>query len=70
VAGELVRGLWASVAGYAVAPLQDLLGLGPEARMNFPGTLGGNNWVWRTSEDVLTDAFRDRLRELNYVYQR
>jgi 4-alpha-glucanotransferase len=70
VAGELVRGLWASVAGYAVAPLQDLLGLGPETRMNFPGKLGGNNWVWRTSDDALTDALRDRLIELNFIYQR
>jgi 4-alpha-glucanotransferase len=70
VPGELVRGLWSSVAGYAVAPLQDLLGLGTEARMNFPGTLGGNNWAWRVNDGVLTDALRDRLRELNYMYQR
>jgi len=70
VAGELVRGLWSSVASYAVAPLQDLLGLGTEARMNFPGTLGGNNWCWRFGDDVLTGTLRDRLWELNFVYQR
>jgi 4-alpha-glucanotransferase len=70
VAAEMVRGVWSSVAAWAIAPLQDLLGLGPEARMNFPGTLGGNNWAWRMDADVLDDSMRDRLRDLNYLYQR
>jgi 4-alpha-glucanotransferase len=70
VAAEMVRRLWASVAGYAVAPLQDLLALDTEARMNFPGTLGGDNWAWRMDKAALSDTLRDMLRELNYVYQR
>ncbi len=43
-----------------VVPLQDLLGLGSEARMNTPGVAGGN-WQWRFSWDQLTDAIRDRF---------
>ena len=37
---------WGSVAETAIAPMQDFLNLGSEARMNFPGTVGGN-WLWR-----------------------
>ena len=68
-ARELTRAAWASVAVYAVVPMQDLLGLGTEARMNFPSTLGGN-WAWRLSGDELSMALQGRLRELNYLYSR
>ncbi|MGB7872838.1 MAG: 4-alpha-glucanotransferase [Anaerolineales bacterium] len=68
-AWELMRAGWASVAVYAIAPMQDLLGLGTEARMNFPSKLGGN-WSWRLSEDELNQELQDRLRELNYLYRR
>jgi 4-alpha-glucanotransferase len=68
-AWDLIRGVWGSVAAYAVAPLQDFLDLGTEARMNFPGKPGGN-WAWRVEEGALDDALRDRIRELNYLYQR
>jgi 4-alpha-glucanotransferase len=68
-AWELVRAAWASVAVYAIAPMQDLLGLGTEARMNFPSTLGGN-WIWRLSADELSQELQGRLRELNYLYLR
>ena len=68
-AWELVRAAWASVAVYAIAPLQDLLGLGTEARMNYPSKLGGN-WRWRFETSALTGDLRDRLGELNYLYQR
>jgi len=43
-----------------VTPLQDLLGLGSEARMNTPGVAGGN-WQWRFTWDQLTDEIRDRF---------
>ncbi len=66
---ELARAAWASVAVYAIAPMQDLLGLGTEARMNFPSTLGGN-WSWRLDDSALTDELGGRLRELNYLYRR
>ena len=68
-AWELVRAGWASVAVYALAPMQDLLGLGTEARMNFPSTLGGN-WSWRLLPDELSRELQERVRELNYLYRR
>ena len=49
----MIRSLWASVANAVVAPMQDLLSLGTEARMNFPGKPGGN-WTWRVLDDQLT----------------
>jgi 4-alpha-glucanotransferase len=66
---EMIRLAWASVADLAVAPLQDVLDLGTEARMNFPGTLGGN-WKWRFRAEQLTAAAGQQLRELTDVYQR
>ena len=68
-AWELTRAAWASVAVYAMVPMQDLLGLGTEARMNFPSTLGGN-WSWRLSRDEMSGELQGRLRELNYLYRR
>ena len=68
-AWEMTRAVWASVAVYAIAPLQDLLNLGTEARMNFPSTLGGN-WSWRLRASELTDELRGKLGELNYLYRR
>lgn len=68
-AWELTRAAWASVAVYAIAPLQDLLNLGTEARMNFPSTLGGN-WSWRILEGGLNMELQGRLHELNYLYKR
>src|SRR5262249_55804834 len=63
VAWELIRLAWLSPAALAVAPLQDLLNLGSEARMNRPGKAEGN-WGWRfTEEDLSSPAFQ-RLREL------
>src|SRR5215213_484378 len=68
-AWDLIRGVWSSVAAYAVAPMQDLLSLRTEARMNFPSRLGGN-WEWRMSEaDMSADTAR-RLREFNELYWR
>ena len=66
---HLIRAAWASTAVMALAPMQDFLSLGGEARMNYPSRLGGN-WDWRMSASALTDELRDRIRELNYLYQR
>ena len=52
-----------SAADTFVAPLQDLLGLGSEARMNTPGRASGN-WSWRFSWEQLTDAIRARLAHI------
>lgn len=68
-AWDLIRGVWSSVAVYAIAPMQDLLSLGTEARMNFPSRLGGN-WEWRMQEADMNDALAKRLREFNELYLR
>jgi len=54
---------WSSMAAISIAPLQDLLNLGREARMNVPGRAEGN-WSWRFSEDVLRDPAFEWLRDL------
>ena len=65
----LIRMALASVAGMAIIPLQDVLGLGSEARMNIPGTTEGN-WSWRFSEGATTESIAARLRELVSCYGR
>jgi len=65
---DLIRGVWSSVANLALAPAQDLLGLGSEARMNLPGTVQGN-WEWRLT--ALPDGgIQERLRESTRIYGR
>jgi 4-alpha-glucanotransferase len=66
---DMIRLAWSSVADTAIAPLQDILGLGTEARMNLPGTLGGN-WRWRVLPSQLTPQIADRLRHLTEEYGR
>jgi len=63
VARELLRIAWCSVAGLAIAPLQDLLSLGSEARMNLPGSADAN-WCWRLTEDMLNTPVFQQLRDL------
>jgi 4-alpha-glucanotransferase len=62
-AGALVEVAWSSRAALAVAPLQDILSLGNEARMNLPGSEEGN-WQWRYHAGDLTDERARSLREL------
>lgn len=69
VAWELWRLAQASVADTAIAPLQDLLGLGPEARMNVPGAASGN-WGWRFAWADLPDWFAPQLRAMAELYGR
>jgi 4-alpha-glucanotransferase len=54
---------WSSVAAVSMAPLQDLLNLGKEARMNDPGRAEGN-WIWRCVENILSDQHFEWLRNL------
>jgi 4-alpha-glucanotransferase len=63
VAWDFIRSVWASESGVAIAPLQDLLNLGEDARMNVPGVATGN-WRWRCTEEMLKPAIFERLREL------
>jgi len=63
VAWDSMRLVWSSKSGLAIAPLQDLLNLGVEGRMNVPGVATGN-WRWRCTEDMLKPSTFERLRDL------
>lgn len=65
----MMRAIWRSVARLAITPIQDLLGLGSEARMNVPGTTAGN-WTWRCPPGLLTEPTADWLGELTATYGR
>jgi 4-alpha-glucanotransferase len=54
---------WSSVAALAIAPLQDVLNLGKEARMNQPGSARGN-WRWRVTDELLSGPALESLRDL------
>jgi len=60
---DLIRAAYASVAERAVVPMQDVAGLGSEARMNFPGRMEGN-WAWRARPEHFSEASAARLRRL------
>ncbi len=66
---DFIRLALMSVADIAIIPLQDILGLGSEARMNIPARAEGN-WRWRFTAHMLTPQARDRLRELTVLYGR
>ena len=65
----MMRSAWASPADLAVMQFQDLLGLGSEARMNIPSTLG-DNWKWRTLPGTFDEKLARRLFQEMRVYQR
>lgn len=64
-----IRTLMASVADAVIFPMQDVLGLGAEARMNLPGSLG-RHWRWRMRRRAATPELAARLRELAGTYDR
>jgi 4-alpha-glucanotransferase len=66
---SLIRAAMASVAQTAIIPLQDVLGLGTQARMNLPGT-SSNNWTWRYSNDALTSNVSEKLGQMTTTYER
>jgi 4-alpha-glucanotransferase len=66
---DLIRLASMSVADTCIVPMQDVLGLGSEARMNVPGTASGN-WTWRLNEGQWTEETIGRLRELTFAYGR
>jgi 4-alpha-glucanotransferase len=61
---RFIEFLYSNHANTAIVPLQDLLGLPSQARMNFPGTVGGSNWAWRYRKAMLTDQLSSRLAAL------
>ncbi len=65
-----IRAAFGSVANLAVVPMQDWLGLGTEARMNVPSTIGGNNWRWRMEEDAATQELAEKIFSMTRLYGR
>lgn len=63
---SLIRMGWMSIANMAIVPYQDLLGLGTDARMNFPGKPEGN-WGWRYRPEALNSEVGDRLKTMTYI---
>ena len=69
ILNELIRTAYASVANIVVIPMQDVLKLGGEARMNFPGRLGGN-WTWRFTWDQLDENITAHYKGMSILYER
>ena len=66
---DLIGTALASVAAYAIFPLQDVLCVGAEGRMNTPG-IGAGNWSWRYQQSALKDELADELRGMTILYGR
>jgi 4-alpha-glucanotransferase len=66
---ELVRLAMMSVANTAIIPMQDILGLGGQSRMNRPAKKDGN-WKWRLLPDQLTPSLAEKLLEMTEIYGR
>ncbi len=64
-----MKAIWASNADTAIVTMQDLLGLGSDARMNYPSTTK-NNWQWRAKPDYLTEELALKLKYYTSLYQR
>ena len=69
VPAAFIRLAMASVARWAVVPMQDVLGLGAEARMNLPAS-GSGNWMWRAHGEAFDPKRASRLRDLAGLYGR
>jgi len=69
LAAALIELAWCSEAALAMAPLQDILNLGREARMNVPGRADGN-WRWRSTQEMLSDAAFAWMRDLTKTAKR
>ncbi|MCC8122929.1 MAG: 4-alpha-glucanotransferase [Oscillospiraceae bacterium] len=65
-----VRGAWSSPSHLAIAPMQDILGLGADARFNVPGTCGEHNWTWRVRGEALNESVSSHLLQLTRTYMR
>ncbi len=69
IVNELIRAAYASVANIVIIPMQDILNLGGEARMNFPGKLGGN-WAWRFTWEQMNENIAPHYKGLAVLYER
>ena len=66
---DYIRLALGSVSKLCVIPIQDYLGLGAEARINTPSTLG-TNWKWRLSEKALTKSLAKKIYDITKLYAR
>ncbi|MEA2103498.1 MAG: 4-alpha-glucanotransferase [Candidatus Cloacimonadota bacterium] len=66
---DMIEFAYSSPCIWAITSMQDVLALGTKARMNTPGTVGGN-WEWRLSKNMLTDKIANRLAKLTNKYNR
>lgn len=66
---ELIRTAYASVADIVIIPMQDVLNLGSEARMNFPGKASGN-WTWRFVWSMINDELAEIYKLMTKIYER
>ena len=66
----VIRTAMSSVSELCVIQIQDLLDLGAEARMNFPGTMTNANWTWRADDGFIDESLAQRLYNLTRVYGR
>lgn len=64
-----MKAVWSSNSDTAIVTMQDLLGLGNEARMNYPSTVK-DNWQWRAKPDYITDELAEKVRYYTVLYQR
>lgn len=69
IISNLIRTVWASTSALAVIPMQDLLHLGSDSRMNFPGTLS-NNWEWRFQWSDLREQYIEEVQRFTEIYER
>lgn len=65
----MMRAAWSSVADMAIVPMQDILGLGSESRINTPSTIG-ENWKWRATADQIDNSIAKKLRKCMKMYAR
>lgn len=66
----VIRGCMGSVSKLCVIQMQDYLELGAFARMNFPGTLSGNNWTWRAKPGFITEKLIKKIHDITQRYGR
>lgn len=66
----VIAGAWSTPCRLAIAPLQDVLGLGGGARMNLPGSVGDHNWSWRVRQEAFNPFVSGRLKDLGETYSR
>lgn len=65
----MIRLAMSSVSFLSILPMQDILALDTSARMNVPGTVGGN-WLWRFEWEQVKPEMIEKLSHLNTLYQR